>query len=95
MVLLQSIMAFIFMERHWDQVTKRLSRSVASEIAFLIQNYEETDMTEDDELQFVTMANQHLRLGFSILHDAELPPPAPKPFSRCSTSSCQSRSPSG
>lgn len=80
MVLLQSIMAFIFMERHWDQVTKRLSRSVASEIAFLIQNYEETDMTDDDELKFVTMANQHLRLGFSILHDTELPPPAPKPF---------------
>ena len=80
MVLLQSIMAFIFMERHWDQVTKRLSRSVASEIAFLIQSYEETDMTEDDELKFVTMANQHLSLGFSILHDAELPPPAPKPF---------------
>ena len=80
MVLLQSIMAFIFMERHWDQVTKRLSRSVASEIAFLIQTYEETDMTEDDELGFVTMANDHLRLGFSILHEAELPPPAPKPF---------------
>ncbi len=80
MVLLQSIMAFIFMERHWDQVTKRLSRSVAAEIAFLVQTYEETDMTDDDELKFVTMANQHLRLGFSILHDAELPPPAPKPF---------------
>ncbi len=80
MVLLQSIMAFIFMERHWDQVTKRLSRSVAAEIAFLIQTHEETDMSDEDELKFVTMANQHLSLGFSILRDAELPPPAPKPF---------------
>jgi two-component system osmolarity sensor histidine kinase EnvZ len=80
MVLLQSIMAFIFMERHWDQVTKRLSRSVALEIAYLIESYEASEMTEDDELRFVTIANNHLRLGFSILHDAELPPPAAKPF---------------
>jgi len=79
-VLLQSIIAFIFMERHWDQVTKRLSRSVAKEIAYLIETYEQDSMTEDDELKFVTTANQRLDLGFSILHDAELPPPAPKPF---------------
>ena len=80
MVLLQSIMAFTFMERHWDQVTKRLSKSVAYEIAFLIRLHEQAEMSSDDELQFVTMANEHLQLGFSIMRDSELPPPAPKPF---------------
>lgn len=80
MVILQSIMAFTFMERHWDQVTKRLSRSVAAEIAFLIENYEQFGLSDEAELRLVTIANQHLGLGFSILHDAELPPPAAKPF---------------
>lgn len=80
MVILQSIMAFTFMERHWDQVTKRLSRSVAAELAFLIETYEEFGLSDEAELRFVTMANQNLGLGFSILRDTELPPPAVKPF---------------
>jgi len=80
MVILQSIMAFTFMERHWDQVTKRLSRSVAAEIAFLIETHEDFGISEESELRLVTMANQHLGLGFSILRDVELPPPATKPF---------------
>ena len=36
MVLLQSIMVFIVMERHWDKVTKALSRSVARDIALTV-----------------------------------------------------------
>jgi two-component system osmolarity sensor histidine kinase EnvZ len=35
MVLLQSVVAFAFMERHWETVTKRLSKAVTQDIAML------------------------------------------------------------
>ena len=37
MLLLQSVVALIFMERHWQQTTQRLSSTVAQDIAALIQ----------------------------------------------------------
>ena len=39
-VLLQSVIAYVFMERHWQTVTQRLSSAVSSEIATLIDVYE-------------------------------------------------------
>ena len=35
-VLLQSIVAYVFMERHWQMVTQRLSASVVHDIAAVI-----------------------------------------------------------
>ena len=80
MVLLQSIMAFIFMERHWDKVTKSLSKSVALEIAFIIGAYESGERTEEAVKQLESLANSTLRIGLQIQPDTELPPPAPKPL---------------
>ena len=45
MVLLQAIMAFIIMERHWDNVTKALAKTVAREIAFVTALYEASPKT--------------------------------------------------
>src|ERR671912_179889 len=39
-VLLQSVIAYVFMERHWQLVTRRLSSAVTSDIAALIDVYE-------------------------------------------------------
>ena len=39
-VLLESVVAFAFMERHWQSVTRRLSESTARDIAALIEVYE-------------------------------------------------------
>jgi len=36
MVILQSVVAFVFMERHWSLVTQRLSAGVVGDIAALI-----------------------------------------------------------
>ena len=36
MVLLQAIVAYIFLERHWQTVTERLSEATVSEISFLL-----------------------------------------------------------
>src|SRR6202023_2526975 len=37
MVVLQSVVAFVFMERHWNLVTQRLSAGVVHDIAALIE----------------------------------------------------------
>src|SRR5205814_7747882 len=39
MVILQSVVAFVFMERHWNTVTRRLSAAVVQDIATLIDVY--------------------------------------------------------
>ena len=39
MVMLQSVVAFVFMERHWNTVTQRLSSAVVQDIAALIDVY--------------------------------------------------------
>ncbi len=39
MVVLQSVVAFVFMERHWNTVTRRLSAGVVQDIAALIEIY--------------------------------------------------------
>src|ERR1700733_12153662 len=47
MVVLQSVVAFVFMERHWNTVTRRLSQSVVQDIAGLIDVYK--DYPQDKE----------------------------------------------
>src|SRR5215472_12667647 len=37
MVLLQSVVAFVFMERHWNTVTRRLSAAVVQDISAVIE----------------------------------------------------------
>ena len=39
-ILLQSVVAYVFMERHWELVTRRLSSAVTADIAALIDIYE-------------------------------------------------------
>src|SRR6201990_1768351 len=39
MVVLQSVVAFVCMERHWNTVTRRLSAAVVQDIAGLIDIY--------------------------------------------------------
>ena len=39
-VLLESVVAFTFMERHWNQVTRRLSEGLARDMAAIVDLYE-------------------------------------------------------
>jgi two-component system, OmpR family, osmolarity sensor histidine kinase EnvZ len=79
MVLLQSIVAFTFMEKHWQKVTKRLSEAVSQDIAMLIDVYE-TYPFDDNYEGLIKMANKRLELSLSIIPNGELPPAKPKPF---------------
>src|SRR3569623_2117272 len=39
MVILQTVVAFVFMERHWNTVTRRLSQAVVQDVSGLVDVY--------------------------------------------------------
>jgi two-component system osmolarity sensor histidine kinase EnvZ len=79
MVILQSVVAFVFMERHWNLVTQRLSAGVVSDIAALIDVY--NGYPQDvDNAQVRRIARERLNLVVDFLAANEMPPPGPKPF---------------
>ncbi len=79
MVLLQSVIAYVFMERHWQMVTERLSTAVVRDIAAIIDILE-TYPQEPGYDNLIRIAQQRLALNISILPPDPLPPPGPKPF---------------
>jgi two-component system osmolarity sensor histidine kinase EnvZ len=78
-VLLQSVLMFVFMERHWNLVTQRLSAAVSRDIAALIDVYERYPQ-ERDAAFLRKMARDRLGLTVELLPNEDLPPPGPKPF---------------
>jgi two-component system osmolarity sensor histidine kinase EnvZ len=79
MVILQSVVAFVFMERHWNVVTQRLSASVVQDIAALIDIYRGYPQ-DAEQTQIRRIAQQRLGLVVDFLPLTEMPPPGPKPF---------------
>jgi two-component system osmolarity sensor histidine kinase EnvZ len=78
-ILLQSVLTFVFLERHWNLVTQRLSAAVSRDIAALIDVYEQYPQDKDAAFLRKTAA-ERLGLSVELLPDADLPPPGPKPF---------------
>ncbi|MGA8412423.1 MAG: ATP-binding protein [Xanthobacteraceae bacterium] len=79
MVILQSVVAFVFMERHWNTVTRRLSAAVTQDISSLIDVYR-TYPQDPGNTQIRRIAQQRLGLVVDFLPLSEMPPPGPKPF---------------
>jgi two-component system osmolarity sensor histidine kinase EnvZ len=79
MVILQSVIAFVFMERHWNVVTQRLSASVVQDIAALIDIYRGSPQ-DADQAQIRRIAQDRLGLVVDFLPLTDMPPPGPKPF---------------
>jgi two-component system osmolarity sensor histidine kinase EnvZ len=78
-VILQSVVAFVFMERHWHLVTQRLSAGVVHDIAALIEVHKDFPQ-ERDNVRLRRIAQEKLRLVVDFLPATALPPPGPKPF---------------
>jgi two-component system osmolarity sensor histidine kinase EnvZ len=78
-VLLQALVAFVFMEEHWQQVTARLSAAVVSDIAAVVDLIERNP--EEASVEEITrIARRRLGLNVALLPPGPLPPAAPKPF---------------
>ena len=78
-VVLEGVVAFVFMERHWQAVTSRLSEATARDVAALIQVYEDDTSTQGQQ-RLLRLARDKLGLQMSILPQSDLPPARPKPF---------------
>jgi len=78
-VLLQALVAFVFMERHYQTVTARLSEAIVADIAAII-DIVATYPQDPDYSQIIRIASERLGLTIAILPPDPLPAPAPKPF---------------
>src|SRR5262245_22798503 len=79
MVVLQSVVAYMFMERHYYLVTQRLAAGVVQDIATLIEMYRVYPQ-DANYTQLRRIAQDKLGLVVDFLPVTELPPPGPKPF---------------
>jgi two-component system osmolarity sensor histidine kinase EnvZ len=79
MVILQSVVAFVFMERHWNTVTRHLSAAVVQDIAALIDIYKIYPQ-DKDRVQLRRIAQERLGLVVDFLPVGDMPQPGPKPF---------------
>ena len=79
MVILQSVVAFVFMERHWNTVTRRLSAAVTQDIAALIDLKKQLP-PDRDFAALRRIAQERLGLAVDFLPVHEMPPIGPKPF---------------
>jgi len=79
MVILQSVLAFVFVERQWNEVTQRLSAGVVHDIVALIDVYRGYPQ-DADRAQIRRIAQERLDLVVDFLPLGDLPPPGPKPF---------------
>ena len=79
MVVLQSVVAFVFMERHWNTVTRRLSAAVTQDIAGLIDIYASYPQ-DADRATIRRIALDRLGLSVDFLPVSEMPPLGPRPF---------------
>jgi two-component system, OmpR family, osmolarity sensor histidine kinase EnvZ len=79
MVILQIIVTFVFMERHWNTVTRRLSAAVVQDIAAVI-DLRKGFPQDRDHAELRHIAQERLGLVVDFLPVTELPPIGPKPF---------------
>ena len=79
MVILQSVLTFIFLERHWTLVTNQLSRVLTQDLAAIIDIYQ--SYPQDKDLETLTrIAQDRMRIDIEFLPKGPLPPTVPKPF---------------
>lgn len=79
-VLLQTVMVGVILDRHWDNVTKVLGRSLAREIGLIVDLYDQSAKTEAALNDIERTINNRIRIGFEILRGAELPPLGRRPL---------------
>jgi len=72
MVLLQFVVTYVFLERHWQLVTERLSAKTVAEIALLLSDYQENP-TPERATRISARAGHDLGLPVAFLDGEELP----------------------
>ena len=88
MVILQTVVAFVFMERHWNTVTRRLSAAVVQDIAGLIDVYKGYPQ-DKDRAQLRRIGSSGCSWWSISCPSATCRRPGQSRSSRCSTRRCR------
>lgn len=79
MIVLQSVVTFVFLDRHWEAMTQRLSLATAEEIAAVVRLVE-TAAGPEERTKILAVARETLFSDATMLADTALPPPQGQPF---------------
>jgi two-component system, OmpR family, osmolarity sensor histidine kinase EnvZ len=79
MVILQCVLTYVFMERHWQRITMRLSTALTHEIAAIADLHHFYPGAKSDDL-LTRIAQQRLNIDIEFLPKGPLPPALPRPF---------------
>jgi two-component system osmolarity sensor histidine kinase EnvZ len=79
MVLLQTAVAYVFMQRHWDLVTHRLSAAVARDVGAITDLYLDLPRGADDRM-LRSIAGERFRMNVELMPSQLLPPRMPHRF---------------
>ncbi|WP_075215495.1 ATP-binding protein [Mongoliimonas terrestris] len=74
MVILQSVVAYVFMDRHWELVTGRLSAAVVRDIAAMVDLIDRAP-PGTDIAGLLEIAGRRMNLDMELLAPESLPPP--------------------
>jgi two-component system osmolarity sensor histidine kinase EnvZ len=78
-LILQAVVAYVFMERHWQTVTRRLSQALIRDIAAIIEVID--TYPQDARFSEITrIAAETHGLTISVLPPSPLPETGPRPF---------------
>ena len=77
-VLIQIVAGYVFLERHWNTVTKRLSHAVISDLSLLVDLRMGDTQTDDENL--IRLADESFEMSIAFLPGETLPEPVPRPF---------------
>ena len=78
-ILLQSAVAYVYMERHWEAITDRLSAAVARDVAAVTDVYASFPQDTGHDI-LSRIAAVDLNMQVTVLGKQDLPAPTPKPF---------------
>lgn len=79
LVLLQTVLLFVFMERHWDNITRRLSAATARDVAAIIEIYNRYPQDKDHQ-KLIDIARNKMSISFQVLPKSKLPKKTIRPF---------------
>ncbi|MEM7619946.1 MAG: ATP-binding protein [Pseudomonadota bacterium] len=79
-VLLIFVLTFVFMERHWESVTKRLSTATSRDVSMLVALYDTLPPNTESKQKIIRLGRDKLDLNVQFLPHDDLPPRQPKPF---------------
>ncbi len=78
-VLLFLVTTGIVLDRHWEEVTKRLSKSFARDMGLVVRLYDRGPKTPQALKELQQLVNDSLKIGLSV-ERGHLPPVKPRPW---------------